>query len=166
MGIVRRIILFLGAGASTCFGYPTTKQFIDGLRAELAISSAAEVQLLNKILSIQGFSDVEHVLELLDLLQSVNRHPFTDFIQTYPSVINFGETASSFSDLLHSAKRLRDKIQEDVFRQYEFNPDSLVKINDVYSPLIQNLMANNIERYLSIFTTNYDRVIESFCINK
>ena len=164
MRLSRKIILFLGAGASASFGYPTTKQFIDSLKTELAKTSEYQAQLLDYFLNLKGFADIEHVLELLDSLQSINKHPVTDLFRTYTSIINLRGQKINFNDFLNRAKSLRDKIQVDVFRQYEFNPDSRSKINEVYVSLFESLMKLN-SGDLPVFTTNYDRVIENFCIN-
>jgi hypothetical protein len=155
--------LFLGAGASAPFGYPTTLKFISDLKEELG--STPELELLNHILGISGFVDAEHVLELLDVLHNINKHPFQEFIQTYQTYIRFkgDKAAVSFLDLLNSIEQLRGKIQSDVFRQYQFNPNSIESISLAYKPLIELLFSITNNSPLSIFTTNYDRVIENFC---
>lgn len=162
MKLVRRIILFLGAGASATFGYPTTQEFINELKAELG--NDVEGRFLNNLLNIKGFTDVEHVLELLDLLQSINRHPMENFLQAYRTVTNFssGEIIT-FPEVLDRMEKLRDRIQSDVFRQYEFNPTTISTITQVYEPLVEMLLDLSNYKEIPIFTTNYDRVIEECC---
>jgi len=162
MKLVRRIILFLGAGASAPFGYPTTQKFINELKDNLG--SDVEGKFLSYLLDIKGFTDVEHVLELLDLLQSINRHPVKDFLRTYPTHLRFGAGESiSFLEMLDGMEKLRDRIQSDVFRQYEFDPTTIGPITQVYSPLVEMLSLLSNYKEIPIFTTNYDRVIEEFC---
>ena len=163
MNIVQKVTLFLGAGASSPFGYPTTQFFIEGLRAELA-NSPSSLQLLNDILNIDGIKDAEHVIELLDLLHGINKHPTADFFKRYVTAINFPKGQMQMSEMLEIARILRDRIQDDVFRQYQFNPNTVYGISSAYLPLIISLYkASGNEEELPIFTTNYDRVIEEFC---
>jgi NAD-dependent SIR2 family protein deacetylase len=161
MKIGRRIILFLGAGASAPFGYPTTQKFINELIA--ALGSEEEGRFLSYLLSIKGFTDIEHVLELLDLLQNINRHPVKDFLQTHQTLINFKGQSITFLEMLNSMEKLRDRIQSDVFRQYEFNPTTITTITQEYSPLVKMLLTLSNHKEIQIFTTNYDCVIEEFC---
>lgn len=158
-----RALLFLGAGASACFDFPNTLTFIAKLKSDL--ENTLESDMLNNILGIPDFRDVEHVLELLDLLQSINKHPATDLFRQYPTTITFPKGYKTFQDTLNNMKGLREKIIDDIYRQYEFDENKIDKICKTYSPLISALMSLNNDD-VPIFTTNYDRVIENFCYKK
>ncbi len=158
--------MFTGAGASTFFGYPTTEQFINNLKNELTPNQfSSELALLNNILGIKDYKDIEHVLELLDVLQNINKHPFSNLINTYASSINLGAPLGNIDlrNMLLITKNLRNKIQEDVFPQYQFNPQTMQKINEIYAPLMSFLLQSSENYELSVFTTNYDQVIENLC---
>ena len=166
-----RVILFTGAGASSCFGFPTTQQFITSLRDELSkkdddpFFQNSDLVLLNQILNNKDFRDIEHVLELLDILKGVNKPRFLSFINQYYAQVNLGNNNQGldFRIFLNNANTLRSKIQRDIFRQYEFNPAALPRINEIYVPLIRALFFLNKNSPLSIFTTNYDQIIENAC---
>jgi hypothetical protein len=157
----KKIVLFLGAGASAPFGYPTTKKFVDGLRKELAES--VEGVLLSNILKIPEIEDIEQVLEVLKALYVFNKHPLKEYISTFTTTINLPNMSTNVFDQVKIAERLEDKIRSDVFRQYEFSPQRSYKIKDAYAPLIDMLFKLRGDNELPIFTTNYDRVIEGYC---
>ena len=72
-----KIMLFLGAGASAPFGYPTTEPFVENL--EKSLGSPLK-ELLNDLLKVEGVRDIEHVIELLDSLDSILK---TDIIKRF-----------------------------------------------------------------------------------
>ncbi len=59
--------------------------------------------------------------------------------------------------------RLRTKLLNDIYRQYEFNENKIFNICQVYVPFLDNLFSLNQSNKLSVFTTNYDRIIEKLC---
>ncbi len=158
------ISLFLGAGASAFFDFPTTKTFINDLRQHLG---TVEVDLLNSILAINGFYDAEHVLELLNALDAVNRYPADSFFRKYNPTITLPNRGNlPFIDVLGALSNLRNKLIDDIYRQYEFRENKVDDICKVYSPLIELLFFLNQTSVVSVFTTNYDRVIEKMCYKK
>ena len=157
----REIILFLGAGASAPFGYPTTQKFLDGLKTELGDS--VEGILLSNILKVPHVKDVEHVLETLKALQVFKEHPIKEFVSTFQTSIDLPMMSGNLSEQLKTVDSLEDKIQSDIYRQYEFLPNTIDAVTDAYEPLLEMISALRGDNEIPIFTTNYGRVIEEFC---
>ena len=57
--------IFLGAGASRAFDFPTTTEFLTNVRSKLEEKSH-ERALLDTFREVPGVEDIEHVLDLLD----------------------------------------------------------------------------------------------------
>jgi hypothetical protein len=163
----KRIVLFLGAGASAAFDYPTTKQFVDRLKVEIAesdkSSTRAEDKLLIDILTIPHVKDVEHVLEILQSLQVFEKHPLKEFIEKFKISIAMPSISNNLEDLLTVAKILDEKIKSYVYQQYQFSPETIYRITSVYKPLFDKIMVHRGDNEIPVFTTNYDRVVEKFC---
>ena len=106
-------------------------------------------------------------LELLNGLEYCKQYHVNDFFQKYGALLNiFGQGNTPLIPHLDSMSRLRDKLIEDVYRQYQFREDKKEEICTTYWPLIDFLFSYNHSHELSIFTTNYDRVIEKLCYKK
>jgi len=157
----KKIVLFLGAGASAPFGYPTTEKFVGGLKAE--IGDSVEGIFLSNILRMPEVKDIEQVLEVLKALYVFNKNPLKEYVTTFTTTINLPNLSTNVFDQMKIAERLEDKIKSDVFRQYEFSSLRINEIKDAYGPLIEMLFNLRGDNELPIFTTNYDRVIEEFC---
>lgn len=161
------ISLFLGAGASRAFGYPTTREFLEILRKG---ASRQEGALLESVVSVDLVQDVEHVLQFLDgvLATSSNNYVnavFSSIRTIFP--IKGGETWEAYVRL---CKRLKGRIISTLYVQYEFDPVKIDNVVRAYAGLV-----NLIQKYnaggsrsrgtLDVFTTNYDRVVEEFALN-
>jgi hypothetical protein len=158
----KRVNLFLGAGASSGW-FPTTRSFIEEFKKRMGKGSI-EAEMLDDILLIEGFNDVEHVLELLERLYSINNHPIEDIFRRYPTVMSLPNRGGTpIMDVLRFMGSLREKLIDDVYRQYEFDDSRTDDICETYYNLIMNLYELNGSSEIRIFTTNYDRVIEKFC---
>ena len=156
-----KIALFLGAGASSIYGYPTTQRFIEELKDKLG--KTVEGNLLNDLLKVPHIKDVEHVIELLESMQVFTKHPLKEFVSTFPMTQSFGHTGFNVNDELRIIENLMDRIRDDVYRQYEFLPSTIEQITEAYFPLFEMIFEwrNDIE--VPVFTTNYDCVVEEFC---
>ncbi len=158
----KKIILFLGAGASAPFGYPTTEKFLDGLKAELG--NSAEGILLSDILKVPHVRDIEHVLEMLKALRVFKEHPIKELVSTFRTSIDLPMMSENLSEQLKTAESLEDRIQSDIYRQYEFLPNTIDAVTEAYEPLLEMISSFRGDNEIPIFTTNYDRVIEEYCI--
>lgn len=174
---IPRTILFLGAGASTPFDYPTTAQFKSRLGKELP-DDAANNQLLKDILSRHELNDVEDVLTIFDELVS---------LESIPSALNFLSSIWPTStrtivrnlvpnkDLVQVVKALRERVRDAVFEYYQPNPARDPDIVQLYSLVLDKLFQFKIDLSKPpaqtvvsgtavIVTTNYDPVIERFAL--
>lgn len=156
-----KILLFVGAGASAPFGFPTTIQFISGLKETLANTTLG--LLLSNLLEVPQIQDVEQLLELLKAVKVFEKHPIKKFINKFNMRIHLPNLSNNLSDQMKLMEQLEDKIKSDIFRQYEFSPSEVENISKAYGSLIELISNFTSDNELSIFTTNYDRVIEEFC---
>lgn len=69
----------------------------------------------------------------------------------------------AISDQIRIMNSLLDKIKTDVHRQYEKLPNKTKDIINAYEPLFEMINAWTESRELTVFSTNYDCVIEEFC---
>lgn len=156
-----KIVLFLGAGASAPFGYPTTEQFLENIKKRL---KGNEALLLADLMKVEGVSDIEHVLQMLDTLPLVDNN-FLKFIKAFPHSINIAKASRKISDSINLGLSLREKIYDEIFNEYELNPktrkDACGAYADFFAYLLQQFQEPN--QGFIVFTTNYDRVIEDFC---
>lgn len=155
------IVLFLGAGASASFGYPTTQKFVEELKSVLAGSS--EGILLDSLLEVPHIKDIEHVLQMLEALRGFKKYPLKEFVTKFTVNIGLPNLSTNLHDQMKIAEKLEDKILDDIYRQYEFNPGTIDSITGVYEPLMGMLSSLRGDNEIPIFTTNYDRIIEEFC---
>jgi hypothetical protein len=156
----RKIVLFLWAGASAPFGYPTTSKFIEGLR--LRLEGSNEGFLLDNLLSVPHVKDIEHVLQILEGLQFFRRYPIKEFVEKFPVNIGLSRLSTNLHDQLIIADLLKEKILDDIYRQYEFDPKTIDTVVQAYEPLVEMISILRGDAEVPIFTTNYDRVIEEF----
>ena len=115
----RRIILFLGAGASAPFGYPTTQSFLDGLKDEMGES--VESMLLLSLLKVPHVKDVERVLELLEALQVFKNHPLKEFTTTFQTSISLPMITSNLSDQLKMRACMHANVRSRLHRTDAFS---------------------------------------------
>jgi len=179
----KRIIIFLGAGASAPFDYPTTKSFLEKLGHNIFNE---ERKLLNSIRNLHWtIEDVEHIVQVLDLFLDMEdiskKAKLSSFFYKYPCLIDFTEKeknlifsptinqATAWKETVEIARKLRDRIEEFTFEQYESKALKIPEIVKTYDNFFTMLthQKKHTERThrttFDIFTTNYDNVIEDYC---
>lgn len=178
--VKKEILLFLGAGASTTFGKPTTSTLLENFRKKIPESEASE--LLRKVIDC-GYEDFEQLLQaLLDLRATVNspylgkffRHwkdrlflasSFNDHWAKYSEAWwnnnreNFINMEPLFENLDESITILEDVVID----EFSWNDDFTPILGKLYRPIFSFLKENS--NSLRIVTTNYDRAIENYCEN-
>ena len=70
----KRIITFVGAGASAAFEYPTTKPFLEKLVFHVV---GEDRKLLNSLRNLYWVEDIEHIIDILDSLLEMHACIFT-----------------------------------------------------------------------------------------
>jgi NAD-dependent SIR2 family protein deacetylase len=173
-----KIMLFLGAGASKPFGYPTTRDFIEISNKELA----GKHPLYNEILSFfrsqrkLELIDIEIILWELDKLEKgINfiEEPETFkkwfFVDSGRALYNTGSTHDPLVQVLGNTKskikQLRGDINKLVYDTYWKEPDTNFKT--FYERLFDGIdhyrsVINSNDKNIDIFTTNYDLMIEKY----
>lgn len=155
------VVVFLGAGASAPFGYPTIVGLQDVLLKNLADE---EKDLFNDLVRRKGVDDVEGVLQTIDLLEIIANHGvgsiLTDSFVTLSEMAK--ERSMKFSHFIELSRSLRNHIQEIIFDVYQFRPDCKSNFR-LYSDLFSAISSVTKAKEYSVFTTNYDRIVEEFC---
>lgn len=176
----KRIVTFLGAGASATFNYPTTKVFLE--RLDKSIESDDERGYLNSIKILYWVvKDAEHLVQILDSIMHIEGVSegklLRTFFSEYKRILEFGDKTKSttyylpllkgrveWSKLIDLTERLRDHIEDFVFKQYETDIEQLPEILRVYRNYFSLLRKHQPDtRKFEVFTTNYDNVIEDYC---
>jgi len=173
----RKIVTFLGAGASAPFKYPTTKSFLEQLEGFL---TGEEKEYLNSIRSLYWVvDDVEHVVEILDsvleLESASQRTRLSTFLFRYPMSLDFVKKDDkqfyfspslkgkvSWSQLVKLSEGLRNQVEEFTFQQYESKVAQFPRIKREYARFFLMLKNHFQENEFEVFTTNYDNAIEDF----
>ncbi len=158
----QKVSYFLGAGASRAFDYPTTSEFVTELKK---IVEPLELGILNSILSLPKVSDIEHVLKILDPIVNPDS---ADYLKTLfrknEAVLNISGLEMDWNSFLRYCNKLKQNIINELFSQYEFNDNILDKALKEYQRLFSFVEIWN-QLDIHVFTTNYDSIIENFCMN-
>ena len=148
-----KISLFLGAGASVMFGKPTTKGFLEVLQTKLDSDKMEFYKFLNANIK---FNDVEDVLQALKdvrlfAMKEIGKLVFRTLpAPKPPNNINF----------LSLCTELELQIKSSIKSYYMWNHDHDQKLQDVYDDVFSALSQTG---SITVFTTNYDTVIETYC---
>jgi hypothetical protein len=170
------ITLFLGAGTSKPFGYPTTTDFIQISNEKFKGNS-----LYSEIISFfnkRGREDIDielilweldKLVEGIDIINEPETFKKWFFIDSNRSNYNlWGNPNQPLRDALENikgmAKQLKLDINRLVYDTYWKEPDP--KINTVYEYLFKKLDQlggkRDSDKQINIFTTNYDLIIERY----
>lgn len=155
------LIIFVGAGASAPFDYPP----ITGLRDRLLkVLPEKEGGLFRDLLDRKGVVDSEGVLQALELIDSVAKHGIGEMFTSSNVALSLWaqDRSMRFTDFVELCRSLRDKIQGAIFEIYQFRTECRSKF-DLYSRLFSIVEKTTGTKEHSIYTTNYDRVMEEYC---
>ena len=133
----------MGAGASAPYGLPATKE----------LAAALPVDFPRPDLAVGGkFPDIEHVLLVLD--QTIR------FARTMAGR-HCCDINSSFREMAEKSKSARKIIERLVWSSYDGASLDNSAVEGILPPLFD--LAKSDEGNVTIFTTNYDTVIEAYC---
>lgn len=156
-----RATLFVGAGASAAFGFPTTKEFLQKLA--FSLDNDKEKQLLLAFQQAQGISDIEHILEILDQVEELESPlvKYLDYIKpNMPVAPSYaGKPSGSWKEFKSIATSLRKRIRNELFIQYEFDPKKRPEIQRLLEETLNAICGDEWD-LVHLFTTNYDSVLE------
>jgi len=167
----KSVSLFLGAGASRAFGFPTTVEFMDDVKEKVPHQDFfdAVVNSINNSVDKQQSLDIETVLSEIEDFEEHAKDLFDNkrFKRTY--LLESGQIYREdrdgrrtpllkfYQDHINIVKTLRDEIYKRVYHTYWEEPQEQEEsFRDTYLNLF-NQFNNNI---FDIFTTNYHLCIE------
>ncbi len=159
-----RIALFLGAGASVPYGMPTTKDLRDKIRR--GDSDFPREDLLDS----DRFPDIEHVLSTLDQLLGFMHSPagqlYEKFIKTAPSEEtrdkhSYMLAVERFRTYVEDSQASKEIIERLITQNYKWNVSNNESAEKILRPLFD--LAKSRKGHITVFTTNYDTVIEEYC---
>jgi len=158
---LQNTVLFLGAGASAPFGYPTTERFKLRLEDELRADSMQN-KLLKGILSRNELRDIEEVLSVFDQLLSLEGIPQAlDFLtQVWENTTNAQGILLRPRELAPTITGMRDIVRDAIFRYYALDTQQDRLVLEMYRPLLNAIFSLGDAPIIA--TTNYDMVVERF----
>lgn len=128
-----------------------------------------------------SFKDIEHVVQVLDLLLDIDanskKEKLSNFFSRYRLLIDFTRRKEhmpifrptinemiNWKELVKIASELRDKIEIFTFQQYESKALKFPEIVKTFNQFFSMLKSHKEdESVVEVFTTNYDNVIEDYC---
>ncbi|NWG36013.1 SIR2 family protein [Nitrososphaera sp.] len=160
-----RIALFLGAGASVAYGKPTTRDIKNKLQSKYRTNNPPTDarSILFSFLDNYHFNDIEDVLQSIyewDRLRDSHAIKYlsdekrTAYIQTPSHQV-------PFPTFLKQVKEVKEIIEDDIFENYSWDRTKNGILLEIMARLIA-VVGKSGEAH--IFTTNYDRAVEQFCI--
>ena len=156
-----KVSLFLGAGASTSYWMPTTLKLKEELAERRAkdaegggAGSGGEPDVWSDLLSDSNGLDIEHVLLLADTVDALYRTERGRHL-----IANSGRLGRTLKEVMGVGREAR----REVFRRYAWDHDLDENARDLLGPLVRMAMSMNGNWRVSVFTTNYDKAVESFC---
>lgn len=162
--MAKKLCLFLGAGASKAFGYPTTKDFLDNLRPKL---DNTQNNIIESFQESKKVVDIEHVLNIITTFKALNSNELVaEFLNQKRPEFRLNKQKINWVGFLHSITRLEKVAISDLFNQYRFDDTNVADLISCYNQLFEKVIFKlNKTGELDIFTTNYDSVIEELCEN-
>ena len=163
-------ILFVGAGASVPFGYQTTDQFIEEIRH---MRLTRPEQQIFKFYAETPNITIEDIIRALDIQIKVGSNEILKREAVSPlhtielegeldeakNKLQNEEVTKKLETRLDAYKTLKDRIVSQLYINYGDKPE-LEKAWEVYAEYINILREKNGD-VVPIFTTNYDKVIET-----
>ena len=163
-------VLFVGAGASVPFEYQTTDEFIEEIK-HMSLTEP-EAQIFEFYAETPDIT-IEDIIRALDIQIKVGSNQILKKEAIYPlgtiklegeldeakNKLQNEEVAKKLENRLDAYKTLKDKIVSQLYITYGDKPE-LEKAWEVYADYINILREQNID-IIPIFTTNYDKVIET-----
>ena len=160
MPVHKKIILFLGAGASAQYELPTTEKFLEILR-----ESYQDHPILQSLLKCEKFTDVEYVLQAVKDMLKFHQTEGGKYYQWQGEQrhmsVKINRESHPYEQLVEQLPDVRQGLQKEIFDGYKLNATRHgMQIDATLTPILEFLKTHSDK--IMIFTTNYDRVIEEF----
>ena len=163
-----KIALFLGAGASSPYGMPTTKELKEKIKH-------GDLDFPRKdLLDPDEFPDIEHVLSVLDQLIRFAESragklyaPSNDDTSETPEFphspydIAMYNYVDHFNQHVEQSRKSKEIVEQLICRCYNWYLSHSETAEKILGPLFD--LAKSEEGHITVFTTNYDTVIEEYC---
>jgi len=163
MSYTSKVALFLGAGASRVFNYPTTKEFLAGLKPKLDNN---QKNIVDTFEESEKVVDIEHILQMLDVFTNLKSNSLVnECLKKRPPTFPFVRGGIDWRTFDPACEGIKKKAYSELFARYQFNIDNISDIVLFYGRLFTDLAHFNENYRLDIFTTNYDSVVEEFYNN-
>lgn len=166
--VKQNIVLFLGAGASSAFGKPTTAKLKENLKPK---DDEIRDSFRNMILSCPSYEDFEHIYYNAITIRDFINSSAGDFFKYISEVQNALHTFRGrdgnrihFHETIHEWDAVVESLENDVFNNYRWSKDNNENLQVTYDPLFNYLKENSNE--ITVCTTNYDKAIENYCEQK
>ena len=161
-----KVALFLVAGASVPYGMPTTRELRNKLRQGGLDFPRRD------LLDSDQFPDIEHVLSVLDQLLnficSRAGHLYARYANEAPTSKAYTPAAyrlsvERFKTYVDSSYASKEIIEQLITKHYQWDPSN----NDIAEKILRPLfdIVRSKDSHVTVFTTNYDTVIEEYCGN-
>ncbi|MEO9307460.1 MAG: SIR2 family protein [Nitrososphaera sp.] len=159
-----KITLFLGAGASTPFGKPTTVQLKDKLSKEFPFS--LEMPFLPRFFDHKEYPDIEYILQsvkdIRNFLDSYGGKFFSHAGFGLHFQTNHGQIP--FVNFVKDIKKIQDVLEEKIFENYSWRHTEDNNLSYIYDEIFSFIRKYSDQ--MIVITTNYDRAIEEYCENQ
>ena len=169
------LLLFLGSGASANFGLPTMRMLVDSIQKEIEKGTQEKVSLFTNIrkFSIKeyGYVDIEIVFTIL---KDISENKVKSLGYTSNFLFNLANSSFDRNEYLGKnqelAKTLLNDIKRIIRKKLKLNETKETNIKKTYTSLF-TLLAKKLNwihdsnNHCSIYTTNYDKVIESYFLD-
>jgi len=159
-----RLALFLGAGASVPFGKPTTAQMKDKLR-KYAPNNLLD-EMLDSFLAPYKYPDIEYVLQSVRDVKKFAKSLGGEYFFEHGKngIFSFKHGTLPFDTFISKIDEIEKSLELAIYENYRWNHDHDSTASGIYDVIFNRLQ--NHTNSISVFTTNYDRVIEEYCNTK
>ena len=169
------LLLFLGSGASANFGLPTMGKLVDSIQKEMEKESEEKVNLFTNIkdFSIKeyGYVDIEIVFTIL---KDISENKVKSLGYTLNFLYSLAKPSFNRKEYIEKNQELAKNLLKDIKRitrkKLKLSQNKEYHIKKTYT-LFFNLLAKKLNwildsnNHCSIYTTNYDKVIETYFLD-
>ena len=153
-----KFTLFLGAGASTELGFPSTETFKNNL--ENTLDEKQDARTLN-ILQKSDHKDIEEVLTAIESLLDLPNNKGHNLLQKITDcTYKEGSDIKSFDSIKTEISACKIKIEQQIYDEYSWNNTPNDKLMTTYDGMFNIL--DRSDDGIHICTTNYDQVMEHY----
>jgi hypothetical protein len=170
-------LIFLGSGSSVPFGLPTMRDLVNSFEKELSTTTKSATgkriremlklyrDIKEKLRRVYQYVDMESVFSVVEMISKDTLYSQLDFGSTYILSIkgNTPNRKKIFTQLQrdHALKLLtmyREHVRKECTLKHDYDDD----INRIYKEFFDKIRDESKEDRLYIYTTNYDRVLETY----